>query len=153
MFLSSRKYDPGCSSRIRILIFYPSQIPDPGVKKGTRSRIRIRKTDRTLSFLVSRVAWRFLMEGFVSKARFRRFFFELAMAAAAATPTGPAHTAAVYFSFMKNFSWVAQIFFSEGSCFHKQSAFRSDSVFLGRSCFLGYHFFSVNIFSRVTMFS
>jgi hypothetical protein len=33
-FLSSRKYDPGCSSRIRILTFYPSQIPDPGVKKA-----------------------------------------------------------------------------------------------------------------------
>jgi hypothetical protein len=32
--LSSRKYDPGCSSRIRILIFYPSWIPDPGVKKA-----------------------------------------------------------------------------------------------------------------------
>ncbi len=31
---SSRKYDPGCSSRIRILIFYPSLIPDPGVKKA-----------------------------------------------------------------------------------------------------------------------
>ncbi len=36
LFLSSRKYDPGCSSRIRILIFYPSRIqgvkkaPDPG---------------------------------------------------------------------------------------------------------------------------
>jgi hypothetical protein len=26
-FLSSRKYDPGCSSRIRILTFYPSRIP------------------------------------------------------------------------------------------------------------------------------
>jgi hypothetical protein len=34
VFLSSRKYDPGCSSRIRILIFYPSRIPDPGVKKA-----------------------------------------------------------------------------------------------------------------------
>jgi hypothetical protein len=33
-FLSSRKYDPGCSSRIRILAFYPSRIPDPGVKKA-----------------------------------------------------------------------------------------------------------------------
>ncbi len=33
-FLSSRKYDPGCSSRIRILIFYPSRMPDPGVKKA-----------------------------------------------------------------------------------------------------------------------
>jgi hypothetical protein len=32
-FLSSWKYDPGCSSRIRILIFYPSRIPDPGVKR------------------------------------------------------------------------------------------------------------------------
>ncbi len=33
-----RKYDPGCSSRIRIpdpdLFFYPSRIPDPGVKKA-----------------------------------------------------------------------------------------------------------------------
>ncbi len=33
LFLSSRNYDPGCSSRIRILIFCPSRIPDPGVKK------------------------------------------------------------------------------------------------------------------------
>ncbi len=33
-FLSSRKYDPGCSSRIRILIFYPSGVPDPEVKKA-----------------------------------------------------------------------------------------------------------------------
>ncbi len=32
-FLSSRKYDPGCSSRIRMLTFYPSRIPDSGVKK------------------------------------------------------------------------------------------------------------------------
>ncbi len=40
MFLSSRKYDPGCSSRMRILIFYPSQIPDPGGQKGTGSQIR-----------------------------------------------------------------------------------------------------------------
>jgi hypothetical protein len=31
-FTSSRKYDPGCSSRIWILIFYPSRIP--GVKKA-----------------------------------------------------------------------------------------------------------------------
>jgi hypothetical protein len=31
-FLSSRKYNPGCSSRI--LTFYPSRIPDPGVKKA-----------------------------------------------------------------------------------------------------------------------
>ncbi len=28
----TQKYDQGCSSRIRILIFYPSRIPDPGVK-------------------------------------------------------------------------------------------------------------------------
>jgi hypothetical protein len=36
-FLNSRKYDPGDSSRIRIriLIFYPSRIPDPGVKKAS----------------------------------------------------------------------------------------------------------------------
>ncbi len=53
-FLSSSKYDPGCSSRIRMLTFYPSRIPDPGVKKapdpgsrgqkGTGSWIRIRNT-------------------------------------------------------------------------------------------------------------
>jgi hypothetical protein len=30
LFPSSRKYDPGCSSLIRILIFYSSRIPDPG---------------------------------------------------------------------------------------------------------------------------
>jgi hypothetical protein len=36
-FLSSRKYDPGCSSRIpdpNDGDFYPSRIPDPGVKKA-----------------------------------------------------------------------------------------------------------------------
>jgi hypothetical protein len=45
-FLSSRKYDPGCSSRIRMLTFSPSRIPDPGVKKAPDpgSRIRIRNT-------------------------------------------------------------------------------------------------------------
>ncbi len=32
--LSFRKYDPGCSFWIRILILYPSRIPDPGVKKA-----------------------------------------------------------------------------------------------------------------------
>jgi hypothetical protein len=31
-FKALKKYDPGCSSRI--LIFYPSRIPDPGVKKA-----------------------------------------------------------------------------------------------------------------------
>jgi hypothetical protein len=34
--LSSRKYDPGCSSRIRILNFYPSRIPDQ--KRNQRSK-------------------------------------------------------------------------------------------------------------------
>jgi hypothetical protein len=33
-FLRSRKYYPGCSSRIRMLTFYPSRIPDSGVKKA-----------------------------------------------------------------------------------------------------------------------
>ncbi len=32
-FLSSRKYIPGCSSRIRMLTFYPFRAPDPVVKK------------------------------------------------------------------------------------------------------------------------
>ncbi len=34
LFISSRKYAPGCSSRIQILIFYPFRIPDPRVKKA-----------------------------------------------------------------------------------------------------------------------
>jgi hypothetical protein len=34
------EHDPGCSSWIQILIFYPSRIPDPGVKKDTVSLIR-----------------------------------------------------------------------------------------------------------------
>ncbi len=47
-FLSSKKYDPGCSSRIPDpdADFLPSRIPDPGVKKAPNpgSRIRIRNT-------------------------------------------------------------------------------------------------------------
>jgi hypothetical protein len=41
-FLNSRKYDPGCSSRIPDpdADFYPSRIPDPGGQKGTGSRIQ-----------------------------------------------------------------------------------------------------------------
>jgi hypothetical protein len=44
LFLSPRKYDPGCSSRILVLFFLP--IPDPGVKKAPDpgSRIWIRNT-------------------------------------------------------------------------------------------------------------
>ncbi len=46
LFLNSRKYDTECSSRIRILIFYPTRIPDLGPRdqKGTESWIRIRNT-------------------------------------------------------------------------------------------------------------
>jgi hypothetical protein len=40
-FLSSQKYDPGFSSRIRILVFTH---PGSGGQKGTGSRIRIRNT-------------------------------------------------------------------------------------------------------------
>jgi hypothetical protein len=32
LFISSRKYDPGCSHRIRIQIVLPK--PDPGVKRA-----------------------------------------------------------------------------------------------------------------------
>jgi hypothetical protein len=32
LFQSSQKHDPGCSSQIRILIFNPARIQDPGVK-------------------------------------------------------------------------------------------------------------------------
>ncbi len=38
-FLSSRKYDPCCSSRIRILTFYSSRVPDPGSRGSKRHRI------------------------------------------------------------------------------------------------------------------
>jgi hypothetical protein len=75
---------------------------------------------RTLSFLVSRVAWRFLMDGFVSKARFRRFFFELAMAAAAATPTGPAHNPRQLVFFLYEIFFVGY-----------RNFFRRDHVFMG----------------------
>jgi hypothetical protein len=51
-FLSSIKYDPGCSSRIPDPdpYFYPSRIPDPGVKKAPDpgSRIGIRNTGKNL---------------------------------------------------------------------------------------------------------
>jgi hypothetical protein len=50
----SRKYDPGCSSRI--LIFLP--IPDPEGQKGTVSRIRIRNTDTKTSAGGGSEAWR-----------------------------------------------------------------------------------------------
>jgi hypothetical protein len=45
-FLSSRKYDPGCSSRISDPDAEFLPIPDPGSRgqKGTGSRIRIRNT-------------------------------------------------------------------------------------------------------------
>ncbi len=46
--LSSQKYDLGCSSRIRTPVILP--IPDPGGKKGTGSRIRIRNTDFVAAF-------------------------------------------------------------------------------------------------------
>jgi hypothetical protein len=57
-FSSSRKYDPSCSSRIRILTFYPSRIPDPGVKKAPDpgSWILIRNTVRMLLFSVGNYA-------------------------------------------------------------------------------------------------
>jgi hypothetical protein len=40
-FLSSKKYDPGCSSRIRMLTF---SHPGSRGQKDTQSRIRIRNT-------------------------------------------------------------------------------------------------------------
>jgi hypothetical protein len=49
-FLSSNKYDPGCSSRIPDpdADFLPSRIPDPEVKKAPNpgSRIRIRNAEK-----------------------------------------------------------------------------------------------------------
>ncbi len=47
LFLRAWKYNPGCSSRIRILIFYPSRIPDKGGQKGTVSESATLPTHRT----------------------------------------------------------------------------------------------------------
>jgi hypothetical protein len=45
-YFNPKKYDPGSSSRIRMLTFYPSRISDPGVEKALApgSRIRISNT-------------------------------------------------------------------------------------------------------------
>jgi hypothetical protein len=51
--LSSRKYDPGSSSRTLDPDFFPSLIQ--GSKKSTGSRIRIRNTDFKITSLISRV--------------------------------------------------------------------------------------------------
>ncbi len=55
-FLSSRKYDPGCSYRIPDADFLP--IPDPGSRgqKGTGSRIRIRNTGFMNCFLFRNIS-------------------------------------------------------------------------------------------------
>jgi hypothetical protein len=49
-FLSFKRYDPGCSTRIPDpdADFLPSRIPDPGVKKAPNPgpRIRIRNTEK-----------------------------------------------------------------------------------------------------------
>jgi hypothetical protein len=51
-FYSSQKYDPGCSSRIRILDPDPDflPIPDPGVKKAPDpgARVGIRNTEKSI---------------------------------------------------------------------------------------------------------
>ncbi len=52
---NSRKYDPGCSSRIRITDpdpdIYPYRIPSPGVKKAPNLGSKIRNTDAVFAFL------------------------------------------------------------------------------------------------------
>jgi hypothetical protein len=40
------KYDAGCSSRILILIFYPSWVPDPAIKKAPDPGSRTRNTGK-----------------------------------------------------------------------------------------------------------
>ncbi len=65
-FLSSSKYDPGGSSRIRILTFYPSRIPDPRVKKapdpGSKGQKGPGSGSATLekreNFIMGRTLWR-----------------------------------------------------------------------------------------------
>jgi hypothetical protein len=55
-FLRSKKYDPGCSSRIPDpdADFLPSRIPDPGVKKAPNPGSRIRNTGRRCMNVVGR---------------------------------------------------------------------------------------------------
>jgi hypothetical protein len=47
-------YDPGCSSRIRILTFSPSRLPDPRVKKapdpGSATLEKIDKDGKPVSY-------------------------------------------------------------------------------------------------------
>jgi hypothetical protein len=54
LFLGSRKYDPGCLSRIRIPDpdhnFFPNPDPRSRGQKGTGSRIRIRNTGQKAYF-------------------------------------------------------------------------------------------------------
>jgi hypothetical protein len=61
LFPNSRKYDPGCSSRILDSDFGFLPIPDSGSRgqKGTGSRIRSRNTAKmkTISFLSPILTW------------------------------------------------------------------------------------------------
>jgi hypothetical protein len=52
LFLSSRKYDPGNTSWIRISILYPSRILEPRVK-CTGSRIRNTGTKHVFTIIVN----------------------------------------------------------------------------------------------------
>jgi hypothetical protein len=62
-YLSSRKYDPRCSSRIQFFFNYPGSIPDPGVKKH-----RIQDADPQHRFLLGNFLLSFL--SFSSLSRF-----------------------------------------------------------------------------------
>ncbi len=71
-FLSSRKYDPGCSSRIRIQTFFPSRIPYPGSRgQSTGSRISVLDPQHwfwsgpLLGILLSRASGRCVVDTFV----------------------------------------------------------------------------------------
>jgi hypothetical protein len=71
-FFSSKKYDPGCSSRIRMLTFsHPgSRIPDVGVKKAPNpgSRIRIRNTGKMFVVVSVELCWTPTLRGHAREA-------------------------------------------------------------------------------------
>jgi hypothetical protein len=76
LFLSSRKNDLGCSSRIRIFSPYRIRIPSPGVKKITGSRIRNTAGERTGIF-DSLMFLAFALPGTLTAVLFSRPLFQL----------------------------------------------------------------------------
>jgi hypothetical protein len=68
-----RDVHPGSGSRIRILTFTPSRIPDPGGQKGTGSRIRIRNIGFNLACLTILSGFREYVSNYTCQMEAMRF--------------------------------------------------------------------------------